>query len=627
MISVGELNEIAGEDLTAMWLGLVYEPARHERDRSEMMRLIADVREVCLSGDLAEKSHTDDLDDRLVLPGLGRQMSARAARAALALQSEQMPAEAKENAEVLKNPHYFAIGADVEIAREVRALGEEFLEQAWNVLGDGKESRRDAFNKTGAYADTPENRHRLRGSKLKRITDDGTYENAGVMDDETADRLDQIWREQLPTQTDVVLGVMERLEEISKKNPDEGSRDFFYHPARLSPKLIGEWPDTHLDPTCLSKAIIMASFLHHCGARTMLAGVMEVEAESFWRQVSQDANKELDQKIPEAQRYNFFMRGVVQRSTKLVDSGYHAAVMAEIDGAWAVVDPNYHRITRLNDEATKRVETAYHDIHDFYQTTAGLELAIDLDNQTDYLGEVLALDAACDLPLPEQQAVEDYLANMSDESVLQGIYEAFVFPCEYALFDEDKSGNSLLVAQLNARLKLYNEPECDVLKDAAAQFFGLMLLGDEPLQIFIERCRADVAYRARRADDIVQLCRAAKNLKTLRDYYDIRKPSIDSSDKSHEHKRVELGETAEAIGLRVLNDFAQYTDADISPDMWLSQWSSDVAVSENVSPEFRHILYSDDEIDPIGLDEQRLASDVLLLGRRTLRYIKNYGMI
>src|SRR5258708_6100145 len=47
----------------------------------------------------------------------------------------------------------------------------------------------------------------------------------------------------------------------------------FYHPMRLSPKMLGKYPDMPMQPTCLSASILAASFFEKASTPYMHAGV------------------------------------------------------------------------------------------------------------------------------------------------------------------------------------------------------------------------------------------------------------------------------------------------------------------------------------------------------------------
>lgn len=137
-------------------------------------------------------------------------------------------------------PEQLGEGPNREVQEKIEAFGKALLEESFNVLGEDAAEKAESFQAMDqsdriATLEWLLNRiAQIRDAALKPIGQEG----AGV-DKEVGNAYNRI-----------------------------------FHPARLSPKLIGKYPNVELSPTCLGLSILCASFLEKAGVPYMHAGLV-----------------------------------------------------------------------------------------------------------------------------------------------------------------------------------------------------------------------------------------------------------------------------------------------------------------------------------------------------------------
>jgi hypothetical protein len=554
-----ENDRAKDESLLSAWESAIYDPWERVIDEHETHRLISNVREICLSGDQPPSTaHRNDFQNSPPLPGRGIQTALRPRIYAVEadLDCDDEPPRPYDMVQV-RFPNLFSESPNPDIIREIRNLGEDFLAEAWRVLGD------DVAERIAEIANTPKS-----DSKFIQLIEKN------------------------------IRFAITRLYEITLKNADPDTPPGYYHPARLSPKLIGRYPDTQLDPTCLSKTIIMASFLRQCGIETVFAGVMESKKDNLFTQARQAMESILDD-IPLDCRSSAHeeTRHTIGRSMILADEvawalGYHAAVYAEVgDQQWMMIDPTYNQVRLMSASDNQAISRAQQDISDLYNQTAGLSLAVPLSAiKHNYRDEIIELNQECDIPYPTLDEIDEFLQNMNDHEVPQQILRRFLKPCAAASLTS--VGDSQLRQSVND--SILHDSNSDINEEKEEEDPGLSLLSYifsklyNDASEFVQRCQIDESYRRARAKDILMFCHVMRlNFATAYAthmehelFYGSDSTTESFNRASGEHVLIEVGEIAEQIGLSVINHFVGYCDTDISPKALLSYWTSDIAVIE-----------------------------------------------
>lgn len=522
--------------------------------RAEFRKLAGLVENICLSKPLPEARVRERDETRRLLDQLG----VRGLRAALELTVSEdrftpIPDERALTAtSPLKWYDLFSLERDDEVIEWAERFGTQLLEESYAVLGPDADAQAERFQQATTAEEQVAVMEWL-STRLGAIAKDAEADDidtTGMTDDEV-----------------MSLGLM-------------------YHPIRLSPKAIGNYPDIRIPPTCLGVSIINASFLHRCGADMMHAGVMASAHQQDLEEVIMVQGRAIEEIEKYAGRTDIteaLMKKVYALHQNLLyDRGYHAAVYTKLcDGTWYQLDPNYQSSTRIKYEpVVERLDAVYGSLHDFRSSAPGLEIATllpegSLSNgvRTKYFGDNL------DLTPEWRRRATEVLTDDNDEAWVQRVYEfaierllAVQTDSEYAeamainieaaadilMFDDDLE---------RANIKSQENYVADVLYGMIEDY----LVGGESIDALRERCRHDTSYLARKVDDLWAMTHLAHVTATSGGY--------DVLDLGGTHYAVELGLPAARIGMAVLSDFALYMRASLPASFWLTEWSSTIPVT------------------------------------------------
>lgn len=389
------------------------------------------------------------------------------------------------------------------------------------------------------------------------------------------------------TQLEVVGWLYDRLIDMTHETRsalagDEGETATLYHPLRLSPKAIGRYPHQTLPPTCLGASVIAASFLEKAGATFMHTGVMRTALQSAYRDTSHftreawvhllDSDSNMPDMVLESMvRMDHSIRLKLER-----DNGFHAANVVKLaSGRWAQIDPGLSIMRVCDfDIHNKQYDTTLADLQELQSVAPGLEriLGVDMMTMKDAVSAWLKAGSTVEL---DQEAVKNAFCGIP-ESVPENVKRIF----DASFMAERDSEIPESFAAAIKQLHLF--PTYD---NAFYHCFEKFVLWNEDIEMVLERCKSDQEYLQRRIEDVQRLSWLfATSL--LGNFINEEIPYL-----AHDsHTRLEAGLPAQRIGMAVLSDFATYCDDSLPPSFWLSNWPSEVPITEtmhqkDVSPE------------------------------------------
>lgn len=370
---------------------------------------------------------------------------------------------------------------------------------------------------------------------------------------------------------------------------DDESRHF-YHPARLSPKLIGVYPNHELAPTCLSISVIAASFFEKAGLATLHAGVNESGSEknvtagiSLIHDLLEVHQSAFNVQLSEASinAIHSVLNKLKEASTR--EDAQHAAVYTQLlDGKWVQFDPNYQATFRIETTDTnEQLSKAYTNLKEMNSVAPGLEISAilpDLAPSAELFQSAFEEQESVATQLMHA-AAKYILTSQPHESVQQLIYNT----CFEPFFNTSADKNTYLqlvhnaIAAHETLLGHTDIPEPTLLNAFYKTFERYVLWGDS-LETFIDRIQTDEQYRNNRIDDIVALPFMAA--------VSIAKTEAEQGSPWFAHLKLDLGLPSHRIGFSVLNDFAAYdNESEITDSFWMSHWSGNVSVIEHMDKE------------------------------------------
>lgn len=519
----------------------------------EFRRLAACVEQVCLRAPLPDRSSSgvEHNPSRDLVDALG----VRGIRAALEYTlSQEIPSE-RDSDEYLtpstpmRAPERFSLARDKEVVEWAERFGTQLLAEAYTVLGDDTETM------------------------IAQYRAATTAEEQIAVYEWLHERLDS-----MVPRVDADLGEGETLSAEARE-----ARELMYHPARLSPKMMGIYPDIKIPPTCLGVSIIAASFLRQCDAQIVHAGVMSSMRERDLDTVVRTQRRAITS-IIERSGATSLSEALQVKQEKLYDTlvedrGYHAAVYGKLrDGSWYQIDPNYSCSTRIElDFLVERLDQAYDELHQWHDIAPGLEIAVDLPRSS--LADLMMVKYCLDpleFDLEQQYRVFQLLTDANDESWVQRVYAFAMERLQHVGFAWGQDGAE---ESFNSALGVLMSPDEDVpasvdlqdthMSECMYEVIEKHVLADETVAQLKARCRDDEHYLVRKIDDVWALVHMAHVL-TVAGMYDM------TGGYPISHAAIEVGLPEIRIAMAVLSDFGLYTQAPIPHSFWLSEWDSNV---------------------------------------------------
>lgn len=467
-----------------------------------------------------------------------------------------------KNDDQIRSPEAFSDRVDTAVLRKTEALGEALLEESFAVLG----------------VDATAQAERLR--------------NAMDCDE----------------QYDVIEWLCNRLSAITEnenavKLQNEGD-DRFFHPLRLSPRLMGSYPSPTVAPTCLGVSMLATSFFKKAGIETLHAGVMRTRAEQQ-RMSTIDLFGCLPELAVDSYGFQFpekFTDSLDIMSRKLLhrnleNNGYHAAVFAKLgEDHWCQVDTNFSANTAIDDEyLVGQLNDSLKTLKDMHEVALGLEVGVEFPHAT--LAQIIRViiqhgNASF---LPDKTEVETFLLDGDVEAFYERAKVRFAEP----FFKEH--GNEEL------RDMMWNLMDQALFDEVFHSIFTKYVLHSEPAHKVLERCGHDSSYLRNRIDDIHILPLMLAAGLAIADVNNGRDMGL--------HQSFEVGLPEVRVGSAVLNDFANLYAKDLSPGFRISHWPSHVPLTD-AYPGSRHAFIE----EPL-----RVRNILGQLGR--LHYTKDDGKV
>ena len=372
-------------------------------------------------------------------------------------------------------------------------------------------------------------------------------------------------------QVEVIQWLDSRLSDITDRGDYVGSQPDrnTYHPARLSPKLNGSYPEIGATPTCLGVSIIATSFLQKAGIRTLHAGVEVASHDSVVLNAfvaSSVLEEETANRLEPALSVKIdALSGALGAEMFDNEISPHAAVYGQlIDGSWIQIDSNFKNTVVLDQKnGSDTVGLAADTLDEFSGIAPNLQLATRVSGSMNTVSaHMLQLIEDLGRSRERDDLVSLFGEIMNDndlESVPQKVYDQIIYP-----FFRDL--NSSVFESLYHDVT--DEPGV-IFSEAFYDSFSKFVLWDQPLEDVAKRMKTDANYRARRIEDIKSLPYMMIGSVIAVDY------ARQYGQSGHIY--VELGLPETRIGLAALNDFGNFLMSDeILTDFWISQWPSSV---------------------------------------------------
>lgn len=534
------------------------------RKRDELLaplyfqELLEFAQDTCLSGPEAPIPARVHSDESLIVAALG----SRGLKTALEIEVEalEVPESTKQyeneeneatseriftTASPIKFPDVFSGSVDYDILAAAENFGNQLIRESFKTLGH------DAYEKADAF------------------------KNASSAEE----------------QMEIILWLERRLRVMitEKGEPSDTPEQEHYHPAQLSPKFIGVYPNNPIPPTCLSVSIIATSFFKRAGVKEILHGdVVRTSIEdaavgaAVLVGVVRDLSRSLGITISEPAQVSLNKMHEQVEDYLYRPAAHHAAVYARlIDGSWAQFDSNYRTSVHLEpSNYDSNLDEHWFALNGLAATAPNIELTAKLYGP-DFLDIPSALYYVLEKHTPEtiqafRGAVRAKLETLSDEPLGEAMYEIV----SNYFFDSDESQPDELLAFINNHLKEqvvvdnsgYKE---GFLRNVFYYVFEKYVLWNETPDIVQARLEDDPQYRERRIEDIVALP-FLMSIVLSKDYF------INLFSEKTPHRILELGRPEQRIGLAVLSDFASHTNSPLSASFWLSHWPGNVAAVENL---------------------------------------------
>jgi hypothetical protein len=477
----------------------------------------------------------------------------------------------------LRLPERFSGWTDPTIIAKAEVFGKQLISESFHVIGQ------DAYEKAEQLknANTPQEQMAVinwLAVRLREITDGGKYR----FDDE------------------------------------HGNDEHFYYPFRLSPKIIGTYPNHELPPTCLGTSVLATSFLRRAG----MADILHADvAQDSKERAAKEALLFIDEfRTAITEKFGLVAPEAIQESidriygqlvAKLTRSeSHHAAVYTKLlDGTWAQLDSNYDATLQIKIKKTNETLTTQHNtLKDLAPVAPGLELSTYLPG---YLSRGAITSEILDKQDPSTLTtlfLEAYglLSNEDPESFAQKVYDEAIKPFFKASGEDDrlKSMHRLFRSET-----LINDEgrEKSTLKTFYKLFDKYVLWGED-VQKVLARCRTDSQYHMNRSYDVALL--------PFLMMASIASAKVQPSVSERAHAFVEVGLPESRIGMAVLSDFAAYVDTPLTSSFWLSHWPGSVSVMTGINGA-SHSSYEDSLV----------RNNIIYHYNHPLTSERNYGII
>lgn len=531
--------------------------------------------------------------------------------------------------DMLLEPGIVPLRPDKNVQNKIEAFGTALIQEAFMCLGEDASEKAQRF---GSSCDANEQYEILEWlyERIARIRDqlpEGAEQPVEVQEPTLTDSIITIidtdyssdvevnsepividFRESTLSEVHEVVDSMIEVELGEEENIDlDDNGGYFYHPTRLSPKLIGVYPEVHTRTTCLGVSLLAASFFNAAGADYVHAGVMHTALDSTRMVQLMSTNTT----IVTADELGFRLNNAAEKALldiedslyklRRSDSGHHAVSIVKLtDGSWVYFDPNYIALDRFHEvdnadtnkmfEALQSIERVDRSVSLIHRNSEG--------RYSDFF--IWAID---DLyQLQRDHTAEQLDAIMASENVIDGLKD-YLLGVAAELSTYETIFNFMVACTKEGDKESYADK---VFSHVIDKYF---LAGMEPDAI-AERCKTDPAFRARRIEDLHMLpyMMILRSISEFSSYLTrgVHAPAA----------LLEVGMPAFRLGACVLSDFSVYVGNEVPLSFWVANWPSHVAVEGHLP---------DQNDDRAQAELGRRMSSIIRCG--LLRHFTSYGII
>ncbi|MDB5166576.1 MAG: hypothetical protein JWM37_648 [Candidatus Saccharibacteria bacterium] len=546
-----------------------YEDRLYEELRHEVLfcgpafeELLATAVETCLSSSESFQTHLKTIETRQVDDPEERQLLAQlglwGVRAAVEVSDTATFHYWSEEESFCRPDHpvifpeRYSAPRDQAIVNKIEAFGVALMEEAFACLGE------DAAEQAAALA-------------------------ASTNFDESKAALDWLAK-RIKAIQNVASGRPAETESDTDDDEEEEAEaqnnEHFYHPVRLSPKLLGKYPDSQLDPTCLGVSLLSSAFFEKAGLRHLHAGVTVSDAQH----ARIDYMESFDTMLRQAEKYDVEFPDIIRRELLRMkyqnqvivteNRGFHAVNLVRLPhgGHWAQHDVNYNRLIIFsNDDDT--LDQYYERIEKFHAIQAGTEhvLALQVDDGVNF--DTLLEEGLLQGLLPEREELDEALATGQVPAECSAIAECYVLPL---LWREDSEALASLTDDAYDEGVYFSERlSRDALMEMAVEAVNRYVFWDTDVSGALQKCQTDPAYRQRRVEDLRAVPFYLANI-LAGEYAD----DIITGHVNQPHRGMEIGHPAYRLGAAVLSDFSVYLQP-LPQSFWATYWPSRVVATEH----------------------------------------------
>lgn len=449
--------------------------------------------------------------------------------------------------------HEAVLPVESKVQNMVEAYGKALLEEAFLCLGEDADDMALQFRQ----AETIEEALEICNWLTRRVVD--------------------ISRNAAHNTTDDALGSV------------EGQDQYFYHPIRLSPKCIGEFPDIKMEPTCLSYSILIASFFEKAGADYLHSGVVLTagdEARTGQLLASEAilyAAEEGRVPLPDHLREKLYDTIEFIDNKYEIHNGFHAAIIVRMpNGDWVQFDPNLDNTNIY----TKDTHSLTHQVYDHLRSQPPEEKGMEQKIITPFIITTGAYSIAINMLLDSEmdqstriEEIDQLLQTVSDTPEEVAFAKIFEKCFTDVLSKKDIFTESGLINAISYYCEKNNLDPAEYLAEAAYDTLIQYVFSDVRhgfIAPSIARCKTDPAYRRRRAEDLI----LAPSMMLLR-MQSLHGNAIINKDIKLPHYAIEAGLPAYRIGACVLSDFAVYCGDELPLSFWMAYWPSAISFAEH----------------------------------------------
>ncbi len=445
------------------------------------------------------------------------------------------------------SPELFSNTLDADIQQKIELFGRELLKESYKVLGEDVDQ------------------------KIAEL-------NAATSADEQMAVVD--WLDQRIES--MVRDEFETIEDLRERQ----SQEFAYQPFRLSPKVLGVYPNLNERPTCLGISIIAASFFRQANVPIVHAGVAMGGHELpvyvgriFTSSLTKSAHEKAGVLLPDPAQEAILRTSQKMKETDTREDAQHAATYAKLmDGSWVQFDPNFVGTMRLRSKGYLEVLSQIHtELEEMSPLAPGTEV-VAIASDTLHPTADIMYDVVKELTPEYMNALRGQAAETLRTVTVTELAETIYQDCISPFFSpkeasERMKADMLYLGFIERDIPNTSERE-SVLRTAYHNVLQKYLLWGASPEDFVSRLETDESYFANRVEDLINLpflIMAA-----------VAKIEAEDFTPWYAHPLLEIGTPEYRIGAATLSDFALYYDFELPPSFWQTYWPGSASVIEHL---------------------------------------------